>query len=315
MFFTKSILALIEPASNKRKLSAQLKYQEAVYARNVRLMNSGQAVDVETVQQSLSQRDTIRAQVDAAKANVKQAKLNLDWTQVRAPISGLLSRTLVTRGNLVIADQTLLTSIVSLDPIYTYFDVDEQTVLRVRRLIQEGKVASERAGAVIPVYLGLADETGYPHEGRIDFVNNQVTRSTGTLQVRGSFPNPRPPVGPRLLSPGLFVRIRVLIGQPYHALLVSRDAVGADQNIKFVYLVNDQRVERRDVKLGIQQDGLQVIAAGIEPTDRVVVKGLQRIQPGAVVTPQLEPMPVPGPEGKEQSPAVIVNPPPGSPAS
>ncbi len=117
---------------------------------------------------------------------------------------------LVTRGNLIVADQTLLTTLVSMDPMYAYFDPDEATVLRVQELIRQGKYKSAREKSVkVPVFLGLMTEQGYPHEGHVDFINNQVTPGTGTLQIRGVFKNPKPPVGPRLLSPGLFVRIRV----------------------------------------------------------------------------------------------------------
>lgn len=180
---------------------AQLKYNEAVYQRNVRLVNQGQAVDVETMQQSLAQRSSTQAQLQAAEANVAQARLNLDWTKVRAPISGLLSGTLVTPGNLVLADQTLLTTLVSQDPIYAYFDVDEPTVLRVQQLIREGKYKSAREqGARVPVFLGLSTEHDYPHEGYVDFINNQVNPATGTLQIRGVFANPKPPIGPRAFS-------------------------------------------------------------------------------------------------------------------
>src|SRR5262249_29711536 len=153
-------------------------------------------------------------------------KLNLEWTKVLAPISGLISRTLVTRGNLVVADQTPLTTIVSQDPMYAYFDVDELTVLRVQQMIREGRLKSVREGARGPVFLGLAHEAGSPHEGYVDFVNNQVTATTGTLQVRGVFANPKPPMGPRLLAAGMFVRIRLPLGSPHPALLVTAAAIG-----------------------------------------------------------------------------------------
>jgi RND family efflux transporter MFP subunit len=272
---------------------AQLKYNEAVYQRNVRLMNAGQAVDVETVQQSLSQRDVTRAQLAAAQASLEQAQLNLEWTDVRAPINGRLSRTLVTVGNLVIADQTFLTTLVSMDPIYAYFDADEPTVLRVRQLIREGKFKSAREpGVRVPVYLGLSIERGYPHEGYLDFINNQIDPSTGTLQVRGVFTNPKPPVGDRLLSPGLFVRIRVPTGPPHQALLVNQRAVGTDQNLTYVYVLNDQdEVVRREVALGSQQGDLQEITQGLRPDERVLINGLQLVQPGTAVTAKLVPMP------------------------
>jgi RND family efflux transporter MFP subunit len=272
---------------------ANVKYQEAVYQRNLRLYNAGQAVAQEELQQSLAQRDTARASLNAAQAAVKTAQLNLEFTKVRAPISGRISRTLVTTGNLVVADQTLLTTIVSLDPIYAYFDVDEPTVLRIQKLIREGKFKSAREkGVHVPVHLGLATEKGYPHEGFVDFINNQVSTSTGTLQVRAVFPNPKPAVGDRVLSPGLFVRIRVSIGQPYQAVLINQVALGTDQNLKFVYVVNDEnQVERRDVQLGPRRGSLQVILEGLKPDEGVIVSGLQRVRPRMAVTPHLVPMP------------------------
>jgi multidrug efflux system membrane fusion protein len=278
---------------------AQLAYQEAVYQRNERLLKNGNAVDVETVQQSKAQRDTTKAQLEAAQAAVDTAQLNLDWTKVTSPINGLIGRTIMTLGNLVVADQTLLTTVVSQDPMYAYFDVDEPTVLRVQQLIREGKYKSREEGVKVPVYLGLTTEEGFPHEGYVDFVNNQVVAGTGTLPVRGVFANPKPPTGPRLLSPGLFVRVRVAVSAPYQALLVTLGAVQTDQNLKYVYVVNDQnKVERRDVRLGpVQDNDLQVITAGLKPEDHVVVNGTQHVQPGVRVTPKLVPMPVPSQSG------------------
>jgi multidrug efflux system membrane fusion protein len=270
-------------------------------------LNLGQAVSKEDVEQSLAQRNTSQAQLEAAQANVEQAQLNLNWTKVVAPISGLASRTLVTPGNLIVADQTLLTTIVSQDPMYAYFDVDEPTVLRVQQLIREGKYTS---AARVPVFLGLSNEQDYPHVGYVDFVNNQVNPSTGTLQVRGTFSNPKPPLGPRVLSPGLFVRIRVAISPPYQALLVVQSAIQTDQNLKFIYVVNEQNeVERRDVTLGAQQDYLQVIATGLKAEDRVVVHGLQHVRPGMVVNAKLVPMPTPSTSSLPSTPATGTTPP------
>jgi multidrug efflux system membrane fusion protein len=240
---------------------ANLKFQDATYQRNRRLVSSG-AVTQEELQQSEAQRDTAQAQLNAAKAAVETARLNLDWTKITSPITGVIGRTFLTEGNLVVADQTLLTTVVSQDPMFVYFDVDEPTVLRVQELIRLGKFRSAREeGVRVPVWLGLATEEDYPHEGKVDFINNQVVATTGTLPIRGSFPNPKPPTGPRLLTPGLFVRVRVAVSAPYQALLVTQGVVGTDQNLKFVYVVGgNDRVERRDVRLGHPQgNDLQVI--------------------------------------------------------
>lgn len=287
-----------------RLQEAQLKYQQALYNRDIRLTGSV-AVSKEELQKDLAARDTTEAMLNAAKASAEQAQLNLGFTKVRAPINGRLSRTLITRGNLVVADQTVLTEIVSWDPIYAYFDVDEQTMLRVQQLIREGKFKSAREqGAKVPVLLGLANETGYPHEGYVDFINNQVTTSTGTLQVRGIFANPKPPVGDRVLAPGMFVRIRVRIGPPYKAILVPESALGTDQNLKYVYVLDDQnQVVRLNVQLGAQHDGLQVITAGLKPDERVVLFGLQHVRPGLIVNPRVVEMPVPGEADSTQQPS------------
>jgi RND family efflux transporter MFP subunit len=271
---------------------AQLKYNEAVYQRNVRLMKDGQAVDLETVQQSRAQRDTTQASLEAARAAVEQAELNLGWTKVRSAITGRIGRALITVGNLVIADQTLLTTIVSQDPMYAYFDVDEGTMLRVQQLIREGKFKVAPDGARVPVTLALATEQGFPHEGYVNFVNNEVDPATGTLQVRGVFPNPKPPVGVRVLWPGLFVRVRVSIGPPYDALLVNQRAIGTDQSLKFIYVVDDQNeVVRRDVQLGSEHGALQVVREGLSPRERVVVDAVLRVHPGMVIKPKLVEMP------------------------
>jgi RND family efflux transporter MFP subunit len=274
-----------------RLQQAQLAYNEAVYQRDLGLYRT-QAISKEELQQALTQRNSSRASLNAAKANLETARLNLEWTKVTAPVAGRIGRTLVTRGNLVAADQTVLTTIVSQDPIWVYFDVDEPTALRVQKLIRQGKVKSIRAGARVPVYLGLSTEQGYPHEGYVDFVNNQVDPTTATLEVRAVFANPKPRVGYRLLSPGLFVRVRVPIGAPYRALLVNAGAVLSDQDVRFVYVLDgNDRVARRNVELGNRHGGLVEIAKGLTLRDRVIVNGIQHVQPGMKVKARLVPMP------------------------
>ena len=242
-----------------------------------------------------SQEDQAVANLDHARANLETAKLNLDWTKVTAPVTGLIGRLLVTRGNLITANQTTLTTIVSQDPMWVYFDVDEPTVLQVHELIRQGKFGPARTDAAkIPFRLQLANEKGFPHEATLDFVNNQLDQATATLLLRAVFPNPRPANGPRVFAPNMFVRVRVPTSPPYQALLVNAEAVGTDQDLKYLYVVDkDNKVVRHAVKLGSLQDGLQVIAEGLEPGERVIVNGLQRVQPGATVNPKLVPMPIP----------------------
>jgi RND family efflux transporter MFP subunit len=232
------------------------------------------------------------ANLDVAKANRDLAALNLDYTRVTAPVSGRVSRYVVTVGNLIQSgDQnsgTLLTTIVSVDPMYAYFDVDERTVLRVRQLIREGKARSARE-TEWPVSLGLATEEGFPHRGTINFVDNQVNPKTGTLRVRGVFPNKD-----EALSPGFFARVRVPIGQPHRALLVTDRAIDNDQGQKVLYVVNEKNeVVSRPVRLGALHDGLREIEGGLKPGERVVVNGLQQVRPGLTVEPKLVDNPVP----------------------
>lgn len=220
------------------------------------------------------------AAVKVAEAAGELARLNLNFCVVTAPISGKISRQLIDPGNLVRADDTLLTTIIAHDPIYAYFDVDERTMLKMRRKIRSGQIKSIREASV-PVFLGLVDEEGFPHEGKIDFVDNRVDAMTGTLRLRAVFRNPN-----RLLTPGLFVRVRQPIGGPHSAILVSEKAVGTDQGQKFVFVVNDKDevVHRPLKKVGPLHDGLRVVEEGIEPGERIVVKGLQRVRPGIKVT-------------------------------
>jgi len=180
-----------------------------------------------------------------------------------------------------------LTTVVSVDPMYGYFDVDERTVLRIRQLIREGK-AKSASETVWPVSLGLATEKGFPHQGTINFVDNQVNPKTGTLRVRGVFPNKD-----ESLSPGFFARVRVPIGPPHQALLVSDRALDNDQGQKILYVVNDKKVVvSRAVRVGAVHDGLREIEDGLKPGERVIVNGLQLVRPGLIVEPKLTDMPV-----------------------
>jgi RND family efflux transporter MFP subunit len=238
------------------------------------------------------------AGLDVAKANCDLAALNLDYTRVTAPVDGRVSRYVVTVGNLIQSgDQnggTLLTTIVSVDPMYAYFDVDERTVLRVRQLIRERKARSARE-TEWPVSLGLATEEGFPHPGTINFEDNQVNPKTGTLRVRGVFRNKD-----EALSPGFFARVRVPIGQAHQALLVTDRAIDTDQGEKVLYIVNKKNeVVSRAVRLGALHDGLRVITDGLKPGERVIVNGLQLVRPGITVEPKLVDMPTSGGRGHE----------------
>jgi RND family efflux transporter MFP subunit len=228
----------------------------------------------------------------SARASVAIAELNLEYTTLTAPVSGRISRNQVSTGNLIQAGQsgggTLLTTIVSVDPIYAYFDVDEHTVQRVQQMIRAGSAKSAR-DVEIPIWLGLANEEGFPHRGIINFIDNQVRPSTGTLRVRGVFPN-----HDESLVAGYFARIRVPIGNPHKALLISDRAVEMDQGQKVVFFVGkENKVESRPIRLGALHDGLREIVEGLQPGDRVIVNGLQQVRPGMTVNSTQVAMPTP----------------------
>jgi RND family efflux transporter MFP subunit len=230
------------------------------------------------------------ANLDVARANRNLAALNLEYSRITAPVSGRVSRYVVTVGNLIQSgDQnggTLLTTIVSVDPMYVYFDMDEHTVLRVRQLIRAGKASSAQETAW-PVALGLANKEGFPHQGTIDFEDNQVNPRTGTLRVRGVFPNKD-----EALSPGFFARVRVPIGRAHRALLATDRAIDTDQGQKVLYVVNAKNeVVSRPVRLGALHHGLREVAEGLEAGERVIVSGLQQVRPGITVEPKLVDMP------------------------
>ena len=220
------------------------------------------------------------ANLKAAKANRKIAYTNLGYCTVEAPIAGRVSRPFIDPGNIVKADDTILTRIVAQDPMWVYFDIDERTMLRLRRLRKDQSSTEPN----VPVYMGLADEADYPHRGELDFRDNRLDPNTGTLRVRGVFSN-----ADRLLSPGLFVRVRVPIGEPTLALLVPEPAIGKDQGQKFVYVVNNKdEVEYRAVESGKLHEGMRVITKGLSPGERVIVNGVQRARPGAKVEARVQ---------------------------
>ncbi len=284
---------------------AQLNLANVTLARDEQLARSSPgAISAQQVDQDRAAVAEADAQVKAAEASLETYKLNLSFCKVTSPIDGQVSRYYLTLGNLVTQDQTLLTTVVSLDPMYAYVDVDEPTVLRVRRAINAGVIKPYASGQ-IPILMELQDEKGYPHEGNIDFANNQVNPTTGSILVRGVFKNPVPAGGRRLLMPGMFVRIRLPIGQPHSALLVIDRAILSDQDLKFVYVVDKQthKVQSRRVTTGsLQSDGLRVIMKGskpdegLKPDDLVVVAGLQQIKPDTEV--QIEPIPMPTLDGR-----------------
>lgn len=226
------------------------------------------------------------ATLHSAETAVEMARLNLDFTQVRSPIDGRIGRELITVGNLVNGDQTLLTTIVSVDPMYVYVDADERSILKYRRLTAGG-LRGQNGKANIVAQLGLIDETGYPHTGYIDYVDPRMDAATGTLRVRAVFPNPK-----ELLSPGLFARIRIHGGSPHPALLIPGRAVVTDQDQNYVWVARaDGSLDYRKVKVGKLFGSFRTIEQGLGRNDAVVVDGIAKLRPGARVKP--EPITVP----------------------
>ena len=235
------------------------------------------------------------AAVQSAQANVYTARLNLEFTQVHSPIDGRIGRELITAGNVVNGggEATLLTFIVSTDPVYVYVDADERSVLKYRRQAQKGgrgSLGEERT----PVELAVADEVDFPHQGHLDYISPREDAATGTLTLRGVFDNPD-----ELLSPGFFARMRIRQSAPYPAILLPDRAIGTDQAQRFVWVVNqDNQVEYRKVELGAHIGQSRVITEGLKPEESVVIEGIQKLKPGLKVNP--ERIPLAGQEGRSK---------------
>ena len=286
-------LFTIEPETYKLKLEqaqaaetgaqASLRQAEADFKRQSDLVQR-QAVSQATLDSSTSARDNAQANLLQAQANTKLAQVNYGYTKVTAPFDGIVSTHLVSIGELVgVSAPTQLATIVALDPIYVNFNVNEQDVLRIRaEAARRGMTATDLKS--LPVEVGLQTETGYPHEGRLDYAAPTVNQSTGTLAVRGVVPNDK-----RVLLPGYFVRVRVPVDQQKDALLVPDTALGSDQGGRYLLVVNaDNTVEQRKVQSGPLDGGLRVIESGLKADDRVVIAGLLRVIPGQKVDPQVQ---------------------------
>jgi multidrug efflux system membrane fusion protein len=321
------VLFVIDP----RPYELQLKAAEASVAQNEAALayaketneqfkaiakQTKDAVTLRELNQYRALEEQAIASLNFAKANLLSAKLNLEWCTVKSPIDGRISRYFLTPGNLVNQDVTNLTTVVSQDPMYVSFYLDEPTLLRIKRAINDGRITSSRlfmaptliglrgspmaygdlmagfaavAGSDAPLLMGLQGEEGFPHRGTVNFVDNQVNTGTGSILVRGTFRNPSPPHGTYLLTPGMFVRVRLPIGQPQRRLLVIDSAITSDQGVKYVYVVGaDNKVEPKPVTLGaLQENGLRVITGGLNKDDLVIVRGLQQVRPRTEVQTEL----------------------------
>ena len=268
------------------KARAELAAGEAKRAEG---LAASKAISTDTFETRVKSATEANEAVRSAEAALKVASLDLEFTEVRAPISGRISNARVTAGNLVTggnsAGTTLLTTIVSLDPIHSYVQVDEASALRYRQLYREGRRTSALFEQ-IPAEMALGNETGYPHKGVIDFVDNQLDPATGTIRARAVFPN-----ADKLMSPGFFARVRIPGNGQYPAVLIRDSAIGSDQGRSYVLTLDEKNVATyRPVKTGPVLDGLRVIREGLSANDRVIVSGLMMARPGQPVSPQVVPM-------------------------
>lgn len=282
------VLFVIDPRPYQAEVEqreAELEQAKARHANAGRMAHradqllKSSAISSEEADTSLSDFHQARAAVLAAEAALKSARLDLEFTEVRAPIDGRVSRALLTTGNYVSGNAggaSLLTTIVSVDPIYVYADVDERSLLQLQALM------TKQEGLRIPVEMQLADEEGYPHRGFIESLDNRVDRNTGTIVLRAQIPNPD-----GRIIPGLFVRLRVPLSEERPTLLVDETAIGTDQAQKFVFSIGkDNTVEYRKVTLGPVADGKRIVRSGLNAGDMIIVNGVQRARPGVPVNPQ-----------------------------
>jgi multidrug efflux system membrane fusion protein len=283
-----NLLFVIDPrpyrdALDSAKASLEREKAAAAFAniqeKRAQALNASNAISQEEYQNRDSDLSQSTARVHEAEAAVATAELNLSFTEVRSPIDGRTSRAQLTRGNLAQADQTVLTTVVSQDPIYVYFDCDEQSYLRFQERVQRGSGVS----SANPVRVALANETGFPHAGRIDFLDNAVNAATGTIRARVVLNNPD-----HLFTPGFYARVQLESTGTVQALLVDDKAILTDQDRKYVYVLGaGNTAQRKDVQLGPLVDGLRMVQSGLGTGDKVIVSGLQKIfYPGVPVTPK-----------------------------
>jgi len=244
-------------------------------ARAERLINA-HAISREEYERLLAAEASAQGALGSLDASLREARLNREFTEVRAPIDGHVSRAIITAGNLV-TNASLLTTLVSDDPVYVYFDADEHTYLSFAKAKREAAVGDDASG----VYIGLVDEEGYPHAGRLDFVDNQLDPTTGTIRARASLANPD-----GRYTPGLFARVRLVGGEDRDSILIEDRAVGTDLSKQFVLtLAGGNRIEYRLVELGPEINGLRVVRQGLSPGEVIIVNGLQHVRPGQTVAP------------------------------
>ncbi|MDW6026290.1 efflux RND transporter periplasmic adaptor subunit [Mesorhizobium sp. BAC0120] len=267
-------------------ITSLLNFSKMQLDRADQLSKSGN-IPVATVDDRRREYLAAQAQMQGAQAALRTASLNLEFTEIRAPISGRIDRRWVSEGNLVQADQTQLTSIVSLNPIYFYFDVDERLYLAYARDARGRGAALQEGGGGIDVVVHVADRNEVAFNGKLDFAENRLDNATGTMRVRASFPN-----RDGVLQPGMFGRINVPGSLPHPGILLPDEAIGADQDRRIVYVVDkDGNVSTKPVRTGPRIDGYRVIRSGLTGDETVVVNGLLRARPGAKVKPEMVTLP------------------------
>ena len=273
-----------ERAKADRELAKSKRELADIEAQRARTLRQSGSISQEEHDRRVSNLHQADASVASSQAAVDSAALNLAFTKVQAPVDGQTGRAEVTRGNLVTGGNsggTLLTTIVSVDPIYVYFEGDENAYLRYQELARAGERPSSR-NVANPVRVGLANEVGFPHQGHMDFVDNQLNVRTGTIRGRAVLDNKD-----GLFTPGLFARVQLLGSAEHDALLIEERAIGTDQTQNYVLVLDtDNKVAYRGVELGRALDGLRIIRKGLKPGDVVVVSGLQRVRPGVEVSPK-----------------------------
>lgn len=273
---------------DRNRTRAELARNESKRAETLIKSRAIAAEDYDTRLKAVAEAE---ASVRVAAAALTTAELHLEFTSVRAPISGRISNAAVTEGNLVTGgekDSTLLTTIVALDPVYCYIEVDEQSALKYRKLYKEGKRISALFEAV-PAGMGLANETGFPHEGKMDFVDNVLRPDTGTIRARGVFPN-----RDKLMAPGFFARVRIPGSGEYDALLIRDEAISNDQGRPFVYVITaENKAEYRPVNIGPMENGLRVVREGLKEGEKIVINGLMSVRNGSTVQAEESPMELP----------------------
>jgi len=267
-------------------ITSLVNFSKAQLDRAEELTKSGN-IPIATVDDRRREYLAAQAQMQGAQASLRTASLNLEFTQIRAPISGRIDRRWVSEGNLVQADQTQLTSIVSLDPIYFYFDVDERLYLAYARDARGRGAALQEGGGGLNVVVHVADRNEVAFNGKLDFAENRLDNATGTMRVRASFPNPD-----GVLQPGMFGRINVPGSLPHPGILLPDEAIGADQDRRIVFVVdNDGNVSTKPVRTGPRIDGYRVIRSGLTGDETVIVNGLLRARPGTKVKPEMVTLP------------------------